>query len=450
MSIAQLLEPVLTNGLQTTNYFNGRLLTAEDLRTDQAADREKRRQLGAAIGAGVVWGFDVSLDPASTADNPVLKVTKGLAINRKGETVALQVDVGVAFRTGDVTATDDAGLFAVCSPTAPALTNPGLYILTVAPVSGLTGSAPMIELGAESVATKCASAFGVEGVRFNVVRIDLPSPATGIASDILSTAAVFDSMISGGGTNADLQTDPRLYKFRNLAAHHCFGTEKLRKASALMNPDADFSLAAQMYQEGALTNCETPLALIYWNRAGVAFVDMWAVRRAATQMTERKSWGPLTSARRAAAGLAMFYQFADTMESVTGSGFTDFQLSTLGAKNLFRFLPAAGIAPVSRVGYRGIFASAFFQQMVIRGPEFIDGAKLAELLYESFRVPPVDLEEPEFVWVYQVWQNAFQINQVQAIAGFLVFASPYLPYQATARFDASRWDYSNYNGFPMM
>ena len=450
MSLAKLLEPVLENGVRSTNYFNGRLLTAEDLRTDQVAAREKRRQLGVSIGDGVVWGMDVSVDPSAPASQPVVLVSEGLAINRNGETVALRSGISVALTRNDSVAADDAGLFAECVPVERTLTNPGLYILTIAPASGLSGRAPMIELGADGVASKCASAFGVEGVRLNLVRIDLPPPASGLAADILTAVTELDTEIAGGATLATLRADPQFHLFRNMAAHLCFGTETLRKMPALLNPDADFSLPFQYYRDGKLANCETPLALLYWNRAGVAFVDTWAVRRPATLVTENRPWGPHASARRMAAGLAVFYDFADQMDSLLASPLTDFQLSTLAAKNCFRFLPSACLIPIARIGFRGMTRTTFFQQMTVRGPVFFDGARLADLLFESFRLEPVDLLEKEFVWLYQAWQNSFQIDQGQPVAGYMVCASPHLPFQATSRFDLARWDYSNCNGAPLM
>jgi hypothetical protein len=33
VDVAQLLEPVLTGGIKDTYFFNGRILTADDLRT---------------------------------------------------------------------------------------------------------------------------------------------------------------------------------------------------------------------------------------------------------------------------------------------------------------------------------------------------------------------------------------------------------------------------------
>ena len=77
----QLLEPILTNGIRQTNFFNGRLLTATDLRDQQAANRRQHEQLGRALGAGIVSGLDVVADNG-LPNAPTVRVGKGLAVNR--------------------------------------------------------------------------------------------------------------------------------------------------------------------------------------------------------------------------------------------------------------------------------------------------------------------------------------------------------------------------------
>jgi hypothetical protein len=54
-------RPILQGGIHQVNFFNGRLLTATDLRDEQAANRQQHRQLGQAAGSGVVYGLEVSM-----------------------------------------------------------------------------------------------------------------------------------------------------------------------------------------------------------------------------------------------------------------------------------------------------------------------------------------------------------------------------------------------------
>src|SRR2546423_7307673 len=113
----QLLEPILSDGIRTTNFFNRRLLTADDFQTLQRAVLERERRIGRAIGDGVVTGLEVTLDSgASTTQRPIVRVTNGLAINREGTVLALPTDTTVALtREVSVAPLGDAE-FNACPP----------------------------------------------------------------------------------------------------------------------------------------------------------------------------------------------------------------------------------------------------------------------------------------------------------------------------------------------
>src|SRR5262249_50056447 len=115
MDVAQLLEPVLTGGIKDAHFFNGRILTADDLRTMQAAARQHNAQLGRAIGDGVAYGLEVTpaAGAAASATSVVLHVNRGLALNRLGEQIALSAAVDVALVRSPAAA-DVEGLFQVC------------------------------------------------------------------------------------------------------------------------------------------------------------------------------------------------------------------------------------------------------------------------------------------------------------------------------------------------
>jgi len=59
MSI-QLETPFLEGGIAFTNFFNGRLLSGEDLTREQQARRAVAQQLGHAVGDGVAYGLWVA------------------------------------------------------------------------------------------------------------------------------------------------------------------------------------------------------------------------------------------------------------------------------------------------------------------------------------------------------------------------------------------------------
>src|SRR5215471_15808465 len=116
MSVVDLLEPVLNGGIRNTNFFNGRLLAAEDLTDFQTANAQQHQQLARALGEGIAYGLEVSLAASSTPAQALLHVSRGLALNRKGQAVALPSDVDLALVPQADAQSAEAGLFAACEP----------------------------------------------------------------------------------------------------------------------------------------------------------------------------------------------------------------------------------------------------------------------------------------------------------------------------------------------
>ncbi len=83
---------LVTSQLSRTLYFDGRLLTANDLVRDQSWLDERLREVGRALGDGVVRGLDASLDGA------VVSVDAGVAVTPAGRVIELDeplvVDLG--------------------------------------------------------------------------------------------------------------------------------------------------------------------------------------------------------------------------------------------------------------------------------------------------------------------------------------------------------------------
>src|SRR5580658_477466 len=103
--------PVLQGGIQNTNFFNGRVLAAEDLTALQTANAQQHRQLGRAIGDGVACGLEVTLETNTGPGATVLHVTSGLALDRKGDAIALSTDVDLAITTTAQVQSATNGLF---------------------------------------------------------------------------------------------------------------------------------------------------------------------------------------------------------------------------------------------------------------------------------------------------------------------------------------------------
>src|SRR5262249_37818078 len=145
----QLTEAILDGGIRSINFFNGRLLSGEDLRQEQLAYHEGHRRLGQAIGSGIASGLEVSEAlGVSTKAAPVVTVTPGLAINRHGEALALptRTDVSLVRSVSPSTPTTTlTASFTPCDvgPSGSYVAGTGVYLLTIAPAVGSEGRAPV-------------------------------------------------------------------------------------------------------------------------------------------------------------------------------------------------------------------------------------------------------------------------------------------------------------------
>src|SRR5262245_40967465 len=128
--------PYLEGGLRSTQFFNGRLLTAEDMTQEQEALRATVQRLGRTVGDGVAWGLEVTEAVGrSSAAFPVVQVEAGLALDRTGRAVELplQVDVALAGAADTPGVTGGVGAFALCDEGAPGpyTSGQGVYLLTI-------------------------------------------------------------------------------------------------------------------------------------------------------------------------------------------------------------------------------------------------------------------------------------------------------------------------------
>lgn len=451
MERIELLEPFFRDGILNTNFFNGRLLSAEDLRTEQEAARERAAQLGRAVGAGVVSGLRVErvavAGPAGDPGRAVVSVSAGLGLNRAGQLLSLPVATEVALlRAGDATPADsDAGLFAACQPptTASVVAGAGAYVLTVRPAAGYAGRAPASGLGGEPLSGPgCGSRYAVEGVRFKLVELNT-------ADNALIDAAAARRM-SDLAKKTDLPSKSLL---RNELAHACFGTTRLDSFAAApfaqdddpSTPPPAYGALDALYASGQLDSCDLPLALVRWSQTGIDFVDEWAVRRRATRPHAFDRWSHLADDRRSSEGEAAFQQFQDQLAWLLDASPSP---QTLKATTHFKYLPAAGFVPLATVSggrsFGGFTLDQFFAGLTTRAPVFADGARLAPLVRNAAAYAPVDTEGGEFLWLYRVVQNARGRDAGSGAREYVAFAGGHVPWIGEARFDLARWDYGNY------
>jgi hypothetical protein len=407
MSATLLMTPFFDQGLKSIKFFNGRLLSGEDLTTEQDANRRAHERLGRAIGDGVVDGLEVTAQPSANA--PTVTVQAGLAINRAGNAVRLVNATDVALYASAAPAANAANVtpFAQCGPTAPGafLSSSGVYLLTIQPASGTQGRAPV--LGLADGSDKCNAKYVVEGVQFRLVLLP-------IGADVLANTA----------------------QLRNAVAAQCFGVG----LDPLVDPfGATPPVAApappgliESLRPSTVSDCEVPLAIIGWSSStGILFVDVWSARRRVARAEVADDTSIPIGDRWRALGEAVVLQFQDQLESLIAGSPT-----TLAAASVFRYLPPLGLLPLASSSRTGFDPSSFFAGITTNGPIAIEGARANAMVRTSLDYPLIDLSSGEMFWLFQTRQNMASTTAIP----FLFFVTGQMPYFGESRFDVAHVD----------
>ena len=419
MSSRQLLEPITDSGIQNVNFFNGRLLTADDLSGVLDSGRDHDRQLAKALGEGVVHGLEVELANSSTQAQPVVRVSGGLAFGRGGKPVALSVPtVDVALVKEAAVFAAEAGLFAECTPPEASdnLGNLGIYVFVASPASVYEGSVPMRHSVSNSNFDGCGRRYAVEGVKFRMERINF-STLPGVSD---STRALLSTLTTQGD-------DASVSVLRNVVAHLCFDSEE--KTGARRDPfrrpagDAGFvnyGALAELRAAGQLTACDVPLAVVYWSQQGVRFVDSWAARRLARRQLDLDAESLLRG--YGYERLLQFQRHLRDLFDTVGS------LSTREIQNYFAFIPPAGFYPVAGAkSPKGFHTAKFTGRFTTAAqPGEITAERFGALLRESFACPDLDLSARPVLLAYRVGDN------VRAVAASAASSQLYQVYVARA------------------
>src|SRR5262245_35797857 len=125
MKSASLSTPFLDSEryVRSVNFFNGRLLTAEDMKKEQQAEALHRQRLGRVLGEGVAQGLRVSIKAGLLPKS--VEVEAGIAINAFGEAIELPEKIEIPLQE-DTPAVRSAGGPAVLSDCAPP--EQGVYV----------------------------------------------------------------------------------------------------------------------------------------------------------------------------------------------------------------------------------------------------------------------------------------------------------------------------------
>jgi hypothetical protein len=416
--VKALHDSILEDGLSFTAYFNGRLLSGEDLARDQAGNREARRRIGQALGEGVAFGLEVFETPGqSTPAAPMLTVRPGVAINRQGQTLALRSPVELNLvQAVSAPAGTAATLFKDCDRLQPGVSvvGEGVYVLTMACAQGGQGRAPVSGLGNSVVSCNVRSI--VEGVQFRLVQ---PPINPLVLADVAH--------------------------LRNRVAAAALGLldRRITYRDPMGPPMNTYGLVDTLRAAGAMTDCDVPVGLLHWSPSeGITFVDMWSVRRRLTRRGEDALWGPLFGDRVQSEAEATFLQFQEHIGDIAAGGE---DASAIAAVDRFDFLPPLGLLPLQLGTRPGFDPQRFFGPgRMSRDIAHTDGALLRGLLRESFAQDPIDLSVPGRVQLYLIFDNLQAAAAGQAVTPTLVFASDKLRYRGVPRYGFGRWEQSRF------
>jgi hypothetical protein len=406
MSTTNLMSPFFEGGLKSIKFFNGRLLSGEDLTIEQIANRQANKRLARAIGDGVVTGLEVAVTPGSAS--PTVTVQPGLAINRDGDAVALSSAVDVALfkptaAANGASAGAVASPFAQCSPTMPGvfLTSAGVYLLTIAPASGTQGRAPVN--GLSDGADKCNAKYIVDGVQFRLVALQQFSP-----------------------------DDLRDLRLRNIVAARCFGFDVDPLVDPFGGAPQPQGIVATLRPVN-LSDAEVPIAVLCWTPTGIAFTDMWSVRRRVSAPGSVNDSPLPLAGQNVARGEAILLQFQDHLQSLmTGTP------ENVAATGVFKYMPPLFLLPLHSPTVSGFVQPKFFEGITVRDPIDIEGARAQAMIRASLLYPPVDLASGEMFWLYRTRQNA----QSTTARPFVFAVSGQMPYFGESRFNVARFDFA--------
>jgi hypothetical protein len=273
-------------------------------------------------------------------------------------------------------------------------------------------------------------------VQFKLVNADVDTnPA--IPAD--ARAELKTLMNAGGAANLSL--------LRNMLAQLCSG--EARRKSFVADPfvedaaRAGAKLTTPLKQQGMLTPCDVPLALVYWTANGIGFTDMWSVRRRPSGRPDADRWSPSLDDGRVANAEAMFRQFQEHLDAIRRD---NPHPEGVAAKSYFRYLPPAGIVPLASAGSPvGFNYLKFFEGIIYPPPVYTEGARAVELLRTALDYAPHVLGGKEVLRVYRVRENMGAQAAADPPQPYMIFTSGHVPYHGDAHYNLAHWNYGNYS-----
>lgn len=484
-STKALNTPIVKGGLERIPFFNGRVLTAEDLQTEQDANETERKRLGRALGTGVLEGLFIdrgSGDPPTT-----VTVESGRALAPSGRVVELPSDIKLSILS-EIDRAETAGTkgqFDDCSTErATFTTGSGAYLLVIGQADETQKRVPRARLGSDGGAEECGAKYRVEGARFNLVHLDISNPdlvPTSLRGTVREKARAVKDRIDEGEEPAPNDVS----MLRNVLAHICLGTpdsstetarpHDMLRSAARGEEAAPTDPVAALRANDQLAEDSVPLGLLYWAGDRIAFVDAWSVRRRVHRSGLQRPTHA-TDRRRAEAEAAV-YQFHNHVNDLQSQYH---QMSQVPAGTLFSYLPPIGIIPPVERTYARFPTPAFpqsavtpppiigrgpqiesvlpivpefFTGLTVKGRSFLEPQRMRALVDEMLRYPPLSLKaafppdprrenEPgPLIWLYRLAPNSLKDDDQQPF----IFTSGYAPFLGKAQFNLSRADRATFS-----
>lgn len=435
-ALAEAAAPGYFDGaLRAVNFFGGRLLSGRDMADEQAASAARDAAIASAVGTGVARGLVVTR--ARSANGSLLNavdLSPGTAIAPDGSVLRLAAALRIELVPDDSRAPAAAlgpGEFRLCGPKPSGNPTPSvqygtaLQVLLVGPAQALSSEqAPGVSGEGGAALNRCGARWRLSGLRFRLATI----PGALLGSD----APLFNDGSTLGRHRA-----------RHLAAFAALGGNVVAEALAdplggLDNPLRAYGL---LDAAGVVADNEVPLALFGWQPGGLAWLDMWAVRRSLHAPASAADLLLLGSGRRAAEGEAFIRQFALQIAELINAG--DVLPAGLQAASVFRYLPPVGVMPLASSTRRGIDADTFFAGLAVSEDDFLDGALLEPLWRGAAMLPPINLtsEPAQLIWRFRLRGDD------GSASGALLFGHRHLPLPAASRENRARFDHDRYPTF---
>lgn len=457
MMSSDLNTPIVEGGLERIPFFNGRVLTAEDLQTEQAANATQRKRLGRALGTGVIQGLFVDRVDDGPADPPTtVTVEPGLALAPSGRVLELpsEVELSVVSEIDREATAGTKGQFARCSAREVVMTSgTGAYMLFAEPASEPEGRTPRARLGGDGAAGECGAQYRVEGAQLRLVHLDTGD--SDLVPESLQSKQGRQTEVERAFNESDDSDPKRRSKLRNVLAHVCLRTpsaltdtaslyDTLRRQSRGNDPRPDGPVdvlrkRAREDPEGVSLHDAVPLCLLYWSGDRIAFVDAWSVRRRVHRPDPQRPT-PVTARRRAEAEAAIF-QFQDHLADLRQR--LDFgDRIQLGVEDCFLFLPPFGTVPNEEGDREGFDIYRFFDSLSTRKYLYVERETLQDLVGEATQFDSFRTDTEQLVWRYRVREDVQSGGDENS--SFVVFTSGFVPHAAEPQYNLSRWGYANY------